>query len=132
RENDLDLSVRCGSHNPNGFAVNDDGVVVDLRPMKGIRVDPATKTVRVQGGCTWGDLDHAAHPHGLAVPGGIISTTGISGLSLGGGIGHLTRKGGLSCDNIISADVVLADGSRVTASADENDDLYWAIRGGGG
>ena len=132
RENDLDLSIRCGSHNPNGFAVNDDGVVIDLRPMKGIRVDPATKTVRTQGGCTWGDLDHAAHPHGLAVPSGIISTTGIAGLSLGGGIGHLTRKGGLTCDNLISADVFTADGNRVTASATENEDLYWALRGGGG
>ena len=132
RENDLDLSIRCGSHNPNGFAVNDDGVVVDLRLMKGIRVDPATKTVRIQGGCTRGDVDHATHPHGLAVPAGVISTTGVAGLSLGGGIGHLSRKAGLTCDNLISADVVTADGNRVTASATENDDLYWALRGGGG
>jgi len=132
RENDLDLSIRCGSHNPNGFAVNDDGVVIDLRPMKGVRVDSATKTVRVQGGCTWGDVDHAAHAHGLAVPSGIISTTGVGGLSLGGGIGHLTRKAGLTCDNLISADVVTADGNRVTASATENEDLFWALRGGGG
>ncbi len=132
RENDLDLSIRCGSHNPNGFAVNDNGVVIDLRPMKGIRVDTATKTVRVQGGCTWGDVDHAAHAYGLAVPSGIISTTGVGGLSLGGGIGHLTRKAGLTCDNLISADVVTADGNRVTASATENEDLFWALRGGGG
>ncbi|MCI0820038.1 MAG: FAD-binding oxidoreductase [Chloroflexi bacterium] len=132
RDNDLGLSIRGGSHNPNGFAVNDDGVVIDLRLMNSVHVDPATKTVRVQGGCVWGDVDHATHQFGLAVPSGIISTTGVAGLALGGGIGYLTRKAGLTCDNLISADVITADGNRLTASANENDDLYWALRGGGG
>jgi len=105
---------------------------VEESTMKGIRVDPEKRTVRAEGGCTWGDLDHATHVFGLAAPGGIISTTGIAGLSLGGGIGHLTRKYGLSCDNLLSADVVLADGSFVTASEKKNPDLFWGLRGGGG
>src|SRR5437762_7834369 len=100
--------------------------------MKGIRVDPEARTARVQGGCTWGDVDHATHAFGLAVPSGIISTTGVGGLTLGGGLGHLTRGFGLTIDNLLSADVVLADGSLVTASADEHPDLFWALRGGGG
>jgi FAD/FMN-containing dehydrogenase len=132
REQGLPVAIRGGSHNVTGNAVCDGGVVIDLSNMKGIRVDPERRTVRAEGGCTWGDLDHATHAFGLAAPGGIISTTGIAGLSLGGGIGHLTRKYGLSCDNLISADVVLADGSFVTASDKANPDLFWGLRGGGG
>ncbi|MDO8615517.1 MAG: FAD-binding oxidoreductase [Dehalococcoidia bacterium] len=132
RETGLTLSIRGGGHNVVGFATNDGGLVIDLCRMKGIRVDAEKRTVRAQGGCTWGDLDHATHPFGLHAPGGVISTTGVAGLSLGGGIGHLTRKAGLSCDNIISADVVTASGELVTASANKNPDLYWALRGGGG
>jgi len=132
REQQLPVAIRGGSHNVTGNAVCEGGVVIDLSNMKGIRVDPEKRTVRAEGGCTWGDLDHATHVFGLAAPGGIISTTGIAGLSLGGGIGHLTRKYGLSCDNLISADVVLADGSFVTASEKKNPDLFWGLRGGGG
>jgi FAD/FMN-containing dehydrogenase len=132
REQGLPVAIRGGSHNVTGNAVCDAGVVIDLSNMKGIRVDPEKRTVRAEGGCTWGDLDHATHVFGLAAPGGIISTTGIAGLTLGGGIGHLTRKYGLSCDNLISADVVLADGSFVTASEKKNPDLFWGLRGGGG
>ena len=100
--------------------------------MKGIRVDAEARTVRVEGGCTWGDVDHATHAFGMATPSGIISTTGVGGLTLGGGIGHLTRRFGLTIDNLLAADMVLADGSFVTASADDNSDLFWAMRGGGG
>ena len=100
--------------------------------MKGIRVDAQAKTVRVEGGCVWGDVDHATHPFGLAVPSGFISTTGVGGLTLGGGVGYLTRTYGLTIDNLLAADIVLADGRLVTASADENADLFWALRGGGG
>lgn len=132
RDQGLPVAIRGGSHNVTGNAVCDAGVVIDLSNMKGIRVDPEKRTVRAEGGCTWGDLDHATHVFGLAAPGGIISTTGIAGLTLGGGIGHLTRKYGLSCDNLISADVVLADGSFVTASEKKNPDLFWGLRGGGG
>jgi FAD/FMN-containing dehydrogenase len=132
RENKLTLAIRGGGHNVAGFGTCDDGLVVDLSRMKGIRVDPAKRTVRAEGGCTWGDVDHATHAFGLAAPGGLISTTGIAGLTLGGGIGHLTRKYGLSCDNLISADVVTADGRLITASADQNADLFWGLRGGGG
>ena len=107
--------------------------MIDRRPrLKGTRVNPSARTVRVGGGCTWGDVDHATHPFGLATPSGIISTTGVGGLTLGGGLGHLTRKCGLSIDNVLAVDMVLADGSFVTASAEENQDLFWAIRGGGG
>jgi len=112
--------------------VCDDGLVIDLSRIKYVLVDPATKTVRVGGGCTWGDVDHATHAFGLAVPSGIISTTGVGGLTLGGGLGHLTRKYGLTIDNLLAADLVLADGRFVVASAKENPDLFWAIRGGGG
>src|SRR6266496_4369378 len=112
-------------------AVVDDGIVLDLSPLKGIRVDPTEKTATVQGGCTWGDVDHATHAFGLATVGGVLSTTGM-GLALGGGIGYLTRQYGLSVDNIASADVVLADGSFATTNESENTDLFWAIRGGGG
>lgn len=132
REQRLQVAIRGGSHNVTGNAVSEGGVVIDLSNMKGIRVDPQKRTVRAEGGCTWGDLDHATHVFGLAAPGGVISTTGIAGLTLGGGIGHLTRRYGLSCDNLISVDVVLADGSFVTASEKQNPDLFWALRGGGG
>ncbi len=132
RDNRLTVSVRGGSHNVTGFAVCDDGMVIDLSPMKGVWVDPARRVVRAEGGCTWGDVDHATHAFGLATPGGVISTTGVGGLTLGGGIGYLARKYGLSCDNVISADVVTADGRFLTARAEENQDLYWALRGGGG
>ena len=132
RDNGLDLSVRGGSHSVPGFGTNDDGVVIDLSAMKGIRVDPKTQTVRADGGCTWGDFNHATYPFGLATTGGVVSTTGIAGLTLGGGIGYLSRGFGLSLDNLISADVVTADGRFLVASERENDDLFWALRGGGG
>lgn len=132
RENNLLLAVRGGAHNGAGLGVCDGGMVVDLSRMRGIRVDPKSRTVRVDGGCTLGDLDHATHAFGLAVPGGIVSTTGVAGLTLGGGHGYLTRKFGLTIDNLLEVDVVLADGSLVTANAKENVDLYWGVRGGGG
>jgi FAD/FMN-containing dehydrogenase len=132
RAEGLTLAIRGGGHNGAGLGGVDDGLVVDLSPMRGIRVDPGARTVRVQGGCTWGDVDHATHAFGLATPSGIISTTGVGGLTLGGGVGHLTRRHGLSIDNLLEADVVLADGSLVRAAEDSNPDLYWAIRGGGG
>jgi FAD/FMN-containing dehydrogenase len=132
RDQDLLLAIRSGGHNAGGLGICDDGLVIDLASIKYTRVDPTARTVTVGGGCTWGDVDHATHVFGLATPSGIISTTGVSGLTLGGGIGHLTRKCGLTIDNLISADVVLADGKFVKANADENSDLYWALRGGGG
>ncbi|HSI93940.1 MAG TPA: FAD-binding oxidoreductase [Jiangellaceae bacterium] len=132
RDGDALVSVRSGGHNAAGLGVCDGGLVLDLAPMRGIRVDARTSTVRVDGGCRWGDVDHATHAFGLATPSGIISTTGVAGLTLGGGIGHLSRRYGLTVDNLVSADVVLADGSFVTASSDEHPDLFWALRGGGG
>jgi FAD/FMN-containing dehydrogenase len=132
RENDVILSVRGGGHNGAGWAVADDGIVIDLSAMQGVRVDPEERTVRVEGGATWGDVDHATNALGMAVPTGIISTTGVAGLTLGGGHGYLARKYGLTIDNLLEADVVLADGRLVKASEDENEDLFWAIRGGGG
>jgi len=132
RENDLDLAVRGGSHSVPGFGTCDDGVVIDLSGMRGVRVDPAGSTARAEGGATWGDFNDATHAHGLATTGGIISTTGVGGLTLGGGIGYLSRGFGLSCDNLVSAEVVTADGRLVAASENENEDLFWAIRGGGG
>ena len=132
REHRLDLAVRGGSHSVPGFGTCDDGVVIDLGGMRGVRVDPARRTARAEGGATWGDFNHATYPFGLATTGGIISTTGIGGLTLGGGIGHLARGAGLSIDNLISADVVTADGRLRTASDRENQDLFWALRGGGG
>jgi FAD/FMN-containing dehydrogenase len=132
RENRLLLSIRGGGHNAGGLGIADDALVIDLAPIKYTRVDPAAQTAIVGGGCTWGDVDHATHAFGFAVPSGIISTTGVGGLTLGGGIGHLTRKCGLTIDNLLSADIVLADGSFVKASADQNPDLFWALRGGGG
>src|SRR5438128_8280340 len=132
RDNDLLLAIRSGGHNAGGLGICDDGVVIDFAPMKYTRVDPAARTVTAGGGCTWGDVDHATHVFGLATPSGIISTTGVGGLTLGGGMGHLTRKCGLTIDNLISADVVLADGKFIKANSEENSDLFWAIRGGGG
>ncbi len=132
RENGLLLAIRGGGHNGPGLGSCDDGLVIDLSEMKGVRVDPKAGTVRVEPGCTSGDVDHATHGFGLAVPFGIVSSTGVGGLTLGGGIGYLSRKHGLTIDNLLEADVVLADGSFVTASKDENPDLFWALRGGGG
>ncbi len=128
----LSVAIRGGGHSVPGFGTADGALVLDLGMMKGIRVDPASKTVRAEGGCTLGEFNHATHAFGLATTRGIISTTGIAGLTLGGGIGYLCRGAGLSLDNLISADVVLADGSFVTASENENQDLFWALRGGGG
>lgn len=132
REHGLDTSIHGGGHNGPGLALADDGLVIDLSNMNSVRVDPQKKTARVEGGCTWGDVDHATHAFGLATPSGVISTTGVGGLTLGGGHGYLTRQLGLTIDNLISADVVLAAGNLVHASEDENPDLFWALRGGGG
>ncbi|MCX4800274.1 FAD-binding oxidoreductase [Streptomyces sp. NBC_01214] len=132
RENGLDLAVRGGGHSVPGFGTCDRGVVADLSGMRGVRVDAAGRTARAEGGATWGDFNAATYAFGLATTGGIISTTGIGGLTLGGGIGYLARGLGLSCDNLISADVVTADGRLVVASEEENADLFWALRGGGG
>jgi hypothetical protein len=132
REQKLDIAVRGGGHNGPGLGSVDDGLVIDLSPLKGVRFDPRDKTVRAGGGCTTGDVDHATHAFGQAVPFGIISTTGIGGLTLSGGHGYLTRQYGLAIDNLIEADVVLADGRLVVASETENADLLWGLRGGGG
>jgi hypothetical protein len=132
REARLLIAIRGGGHNGPGLGSVNDGLVIDLSDMKSVRVDPARRTVRVEAGCTSGDVDHATHPFGLAVPFGIVSTTGVAGLTLGGGTGYLTRKHGLTIDNLLEADVVLADGSFVTASRDQHPDLFWALRGGGG
>jgi FAD/FMN-containing dehydrogenase len=132
RENNITLAVRSGGHNAGGLGICDDGLVIDLSLIKYTTIDPEAKTVIAGGGCTWGDIDHATHAFGLAVPSGIISTTGIGGLTLGGGIGHLTRHYGLTIDNILSVDIVLADGNFVTANAEHYPDLFWAVRGGGG
>lgn len=132
RENNLLVSIRGGGHNAGGLGVCDDGLVIDLSLIRYTHVDPVTRTVRVGGGSTWGDVDHATHAFNLAVPSGIISTTGVGGLTLGGGLGYLTRKYGLAIDNLIAADVVLADGRLVTANESNNADLFWALRGGGG
>src|SRR3954447_21727811 len=132
RDHDLLLAIRGGGHNGAGLGSCDDGVVVDLSPMKNIEGDPDARTARVGGGCTWGEVDAATNEQGLATPSGIISTTGVGGLTLGGGLGHLTRKCGLAIDNLLEAEMVLANGEVVRASADENPDLFWAIRGGGG
>ncbi|UUZ73330.1 FAD-binding oxidoreductase [Polaromonas sp. P1(28)-8] len=132
RDAGLDLAIRGGGHSVPGFGTVDGGLVIDLSRMNSVRVDPVKKIARVGGGATWGDVDHATYPFGLAAPGGIISTTGVGGLTLGGGIGYLTRGVGLSIDNLLAADVVLADGRQVTASDYQNEDLFWALRGGGG
>jgi FAD/FMN-containing dehydrogenase len=132
RERGVLLAVRSGGHNGPGLGTCDDGIVIDLSRMKGIRIDPSARTARIEGGCTLAEIDHATHPFGLAVPLGVLSTTGVGGLTLGGGIGHLTRKYGLAIDNLLEVDMVLADGRFVTANADNNADLFWAVRGGGG
>lgn len=132
RREGLAVAIRGGGHNGAGLAICDHGLVIDLSLMKGVSVDPIAKTVRAEPGCTQADLNEEAQRFGLAVPAGIISTTGIAGLTLGGGTGYLTRKYGLALDNLLEVDVVLADGRSVTANAKENEDLFWAIRGGGG
>src|SRR5215469_7443472 len=132
RENDLLTAVRGGGHNGPGLGSCDDGLVIDLSLMKGVRVDPQNRTVRAEAGCTQGGVDHAAHAFGLAVPAGIVSSTGIAGLTLSGGHGYLSRKFGLTIDNLLEADVVLADGSFVTTTREKNSELFWALRGGGG
>jgi FAD/FMN-containing dehydrogenase len=131
REQGLDLSIKAGGHNVAGNAVNDGGLVIDLSQMNGVHVDPDTGTVRVQGGATWGDCDRETQLFGLAVPGGVVSTTGVAGLTLHGGLGHLRRKHGLSIDSLVSVDIVTADGEFRRASATENEDLFWAVRGAG-
>ncbi len=132
RESDLPLAVRGGGHNVAGTAVRDDGLVVDLSGMTAVRVDPEARTAWVQAGATWADLDRETQRFGLATPGGVVSDTGVAGLTLGGGIGHLRGKYGLSCDNLRSVELVTADGEFLTASAEENPDLFWGLRGGGG
>ncbi len=132
RENKLLIAVRGGGHNGGGLGLCEDGLVIDLSGIKFVLVDQKNNTVKVGGGNLWGEVDHATHPFGLAVPAGIISTTGVGGLTLGGGVGYLSRKYGLTIDNLLEADMVLADGSSVTVNAQENTDLFWAIRGGGG
>src|SRR5215210_6771558 len=132
RSDGMPLAIRGGGHNGAGLGSVDDGLVIDLSGMRGVIVDPASKVARVLGGSLLGDVDHAAHPFGLALPSGIISTTGVGGITLGGGLGHLTRGGGLTIDNLIAADVVLADGRLVRTSESELPDLFWALRGGGG
>src|SRR5215212_4592728 len=132
REQNLTLAVRGGGHNGAGLGTIDDGLVLDLGLMNGIRVDPVARTARVEGGALLSDLHHATYPCGLAMPSGIVASTGVGGITLGGGIGHLTRQLGLSIDNLLEADVVLADGTFITASQTEHPDLFWALRGGGG
>lgn len=132
RENNVLIAVRGGGHNGGGLGLCDGGLVIDLSGLKFIRVDINNNTVRVGGGNLWGEVDHATHPFGLAVPAGIISSTGVGGLTLGGGVGHLSRKYGLTIDNLLEADMVLADGTFVTVNKDQYPDLFWAIRGGGG
>src|SRR6266851_569297 len=132
RDKDLEIAVRGGGHSFAGFSVCDGGLMIDLSGMRKVTVDPASRRAVAAGGATWGDLDAATQEHGLAVTGGFISHTGIGGLTLGGGIGWLTSRAGLSSDNLLSAEVVTADGRTLTASPREHPDLFWAIRGGGG
>ena len=132
RDNDILVAVRGGGHNVAGRALCDDGLVIDLSWMRGVLVDPESRTVRVQGGALLGDVDRETHLHGLAVPAGVVSKTGIAGLALGGGVGYLARKHGLTCDNVLGFELVTADGGLVATSAEEHPDLFWALRGGGG
>jgi FAD/FMN-containing dehydrogenase len=132
REAGLRISVRGGGHNVSGNAVNDGGIVIDLSNLRGVRVDPAARTVRVEGGATLADLDRETQKHGLAVPLGVVSETGVAGLTTGGGLGWLRRKHGMTCDNVLAVEVVTADGKLVKANEQENTDLFWAVRGGGG
>jgi hypothetical protein len=132
RERELEVAVRGGGHKVAGKAVTDGGLMIDLAPMKGIHVDPQTRTVRAQPGLTWREFNRAAAIHGLATTGGVVSTTGIAGLTLGGGLGYLMGAYGLAADTLLSAEVVTAEGRVLTASADENEDLFWGVRGGGG
>jgi FAD/FMN-containing dehydrogenase len=132
RDQKVLLAVRGGGHNAGGLGLCDDGLVIDISLMKGIRIDIKANTLRAEGGCLLGDIDHATQPFGKAVPSGILGSTGISGLTLGGGLGHLSRTYGLTIDSLIEVDIVLADGKLTTASAHENQDLFWAVRGGGG
>jgi FAD/FMN-containing dehydrogenase len=132
RDQDVLVAIRGGGHNAGGLGSCDGGLVIDLSRMRGVRVDPAARTVRVEGGSTGRDVDHATHAFGMATPTGTVSTTGMAGLTLGGGIGHLSRPYGLTIDNLLAVDMVLADGSFVTASEKEHPDLFWAVRGGGG
>jgi FAD/FMN-containing dehydrogenase len=132
REHQLTVAVRGGGHSGPGLGVCDGGLVIDLSGLKGVRVDPVERTAQVGGGCVWGDVDHATHAFGLATPSGFISSTGVGGLTLGGGIGYLARTYGLTIDNLLGVDMVLADGSFVAADAEHHPDLYWAVRGGGG
>ena len=132
RSQDLEIAVRGGGHSLPGFSTTDGGIVIDLSPMKGIRVDPDTQRVVAQAGATWRELDHETQAFGLAVTGGLVSSTGVAGFTLGGGIGWLMRKHGLACDNLVAADLVTADGRLVHASEHENAELYWGLRGGGG
>jgi FAD/FMN-containing dehydrogenase len=132
RDSDLEISVRGGGHNYSGNAVGDGGLMIHLGAMNEVSVDPAARRVKCGGGATWADVDAATQNHGLATPGGFVSHTGVAGLALGGGIGWLTKKAGLSCDNLLAAEVVTADGRIVQASSDANPDLLWALKGGGG
>jgi FAD/FMN-containing dehydrogenase len=132
RETGLRLAVRGGSHSVTGYGTCDDGVVLDLGRMRGIRVDPESRTAWAEGGCTWADFNHATHAFGMATTGGVVSTTGIGGLTMGGGMGHLARRCGLACDNLVSVDLVTADGTFLTCTEKQNADLMWAVRGGGG
>ncbi|PWN07200.1 FAD-binding oxidoreductase [Rhodohalobacter mucosus] len=132
RNNNIEVSVRGGGHNVAGTALVDDGMVIDLSRMRAVHVDAPKKLARVQGGATWGDLDRETQVFGLAAPGGVVSTTGVAGLTLGGGLGWLRKKHGLSCDNLHSVEIVTAEGNLLTASKTENPDLFWALRGGGG
>ena len=132
REHDLEVAIRSGGHSGSGLCLVHEGLVIDLSPMNSIHVDPERKRARVQGGCTWADVDEATYPFGLAAVNGVVSSTGVGGLTLGGGHGYLTRKYGLTIDNLVAADVVLANGKHVHANAEQHSDLFWALRGGGG